>query len=92
MFRNYSGINEPAFATPIGTLSIRNGLVFAFFGMFSFMLSKLILPLNIEFPQGFGIISDSNHPDNFWIIYGDDKTTNSYSRHNNFVSILHVAQ
>lgn len=56
IFRNYSGIEEPAFSTPIGFLSIRNILVFVVFGGLAFGIHRLIMPSNIEFPRDLGLL------------------------------------
>ncbi len=48
IFRNYSGIEEPAFSSPIGYISIRNIIVFTIFGGITLALHKLIMPDNVE--------------------------------------------
>ncbi len=55
IFRNYSGIEEPAISTPVGFLSIRNIMVFAIFAGIAFGLHKMIMPISIEFPRDFGL-------------------------------------
>lgn len=57
IFRNYSGIEEPAFSTPVGFLSIRNILVFVVFGGLAFGIHRLIMPNNIEFPRDLGLLA-----------------------------------
>jgi|APSaa5957512535_1039671.scaffolds.fasta_scaffold02143_8 hypothetical protein len=56
IFRNYSGMEEPAVSTPLGFLSIRNILVFAVFGGLAFGIHRLIMPSNIEFPRDLGLL------------------------------------
>ncbi len=55
IFRNYSGIEEPAISTPVGFLSIRNIMVFAIFAGVAFGLHKMIMPVSIEFPRDLGL-------------------------------------
>lgn len=47
VFRNYSNIDEPALSTPLGFLSIRNGIVLGIFGIISFLLYKLLEPTDL---------------------------------------------
>jgi len=51
IFRNYSGIEEPAFKSPIGHVSIRNGIVFGVFLVIAVVLHRLVMPDSIEFPR-----------------------------------------
>ncbi|MCJ8307359.1 MAG: hypothetical protein HRU07_09955 [Nitrosopumilus sp.] len=53
MFRNYSGIDEPAISSPLGYLSIRNIIVFAIFGVIALGLNKLIMPVQFNIQEHF---------------------------------------
>ena len=48
IFRDYSGWEEPALATPFGFMSLRNVAVLGFFGLVSAALYWMMVPDNVE--------------------------------------------
>ncbi len=53
LFRNYPSMDEPIISSGLGYLSIRNIMVFAIFGVISFVLYKLIIPDNFILSEHF---------------------------------------